>query len=59
MTKVFGEKNGRAKLTEMDVLEIRRLYSERIMTQGQIAEKYDLYQPYVSRIITKFYWSHI
>lgn len=52
-----GVKNGRVKLTEKDVIEIRRLSST--MSGYAIAKKYGIYQTTVSKILTRKLWKHI
>ena len=53
-----GEKNGRAKLKDADVLEIRQ-WLEFGYTQKVIAELFDVNIPQISRIKTGKTWSHI
>lgn len=56
-----GERNGQAKLTESDVLEIRSLYKGKGNgpTQRELAEKFGIAQQGVSRIINRNYWTHV
>lgn len=53
-----GKKNGRATLTEQDVLEIRRLAAEG-MTPIIIWKKYDVGKTTIYKIIKRELWSHI
>lgn len=46
-----GSKNGRAKLTEEEVKELRRLYYEDNLSQDKLATFFDLSQPSVSAIV--------
>lgn len=55
--KVRGENSSTAKLTEQDVLEIRRLINE--FSRKQIAEKYNIDYSTVAKIISRKLWSHI
>lgn len=47
------------ELTELQVLEIRRLRSVDGMFQQEIAEKFGVSQPLVSRILNRKVWKHI
>ena len=53
-----GSRNGRSKVTEDDVIEIRRLKSTGAMTRA-IARKYRLTESHVSCIITGRFWAHL
>lgn len=56
----LGIDNGRAKLTEEQVLEIRRLYAlENHMLQREIALMFGISRPLVGSIITRKRWKHI
>lgn len=46
-----GIENGRAKLSEEEVRELRRLYYEESVSQDELAAKYDLSQSTVSAIV--------
>lgn len=52
-----GEKNGFAKLTNSDVIEIRRL--GRIMRHQLIASKYGVHRATISRIIRGDSWTYV
>lgn len=54
-----GEKHGRAKLTEKEVVSIRELYAGGKCTQLQLAERFNVHKTQISGIITGRYWSHI
>ena len=54
----IGEKQGRSKLKEFQVLEIIDL-SKIGLTQNEIKEKYGISQGLVSKILNKKTWSHI
>jgi predicted XRE-type DNA-binding protein len=56
---VFGERNGKAKLTEEDVLEIRRLYDEEGFKQRHVAERFGITQVQVSAIVRRVAWPHV
>ena len=52
-----GEDCGNSKLTEQDVLEIRRKYKKGMM--GILAREYGLTRQNISSIINKITWRHI
>ena len=53
-----GEKNGNAKLTTKDVLEIRRLYSNGYKGT-KLAKMYAVSDANISGIINQKYWKHV
>lgn len=53
-----GSLNGRAKLTEQDVLSIRSLY-ENGMSQSEIAKQYNLGWSTIHNIVTNNTWKGI
>lgn len=53
---LFGEKNGRAKVTQEQVEEIRRLYAQGGITQARIGYLFGITQNMVSKIILKQNW---
>lgn len=55
---VRGENNGNAKLTKIDVLDIRSMY-EKGETQKCIAARYGMRQGSISRIIRRTSWEHV
>ncbi len=54
-----GETNCKSVLREKEVLEIRKIYSERKMTQKQLAQQYGVHKDTISRIIHRETWKHI
>lgn len=54
-----GEKNPRAKVTESDVIEIRRLYSNKEMSLKNIAKQFNVSSGCISKIIHRIRWKHI
>ncbi len=54
-----GIENGRAKLSEEDVKELRRLYYEETVSQDKLAKKYKLSQSTVSAIVRNETYKHI
>lgn len=56
--KMIGTTNGRAKISDSDVIEIRKL-SGTGPTQRQIGEKFGISNQTVSNIITKKSWKHL
>ena len=53
-----GSKNPKTKLTEADVLEIRRLRSEGMLNR-EIASRYGMKPKAISAIVTRRNWKHI
>lgn len=54
-----GEKSYWSKLTENDVLNIRKLYRDGVGTQEEIGRKYGVGQAAIFKIIHKQRWKHI
>jgi hypothetical protein len=54
-----GVDNGRAKLTEEQVIEIRGRYAEGGVTQRALAAKYGVSQPVIGDIVLRKIWSHL
>ena len=54
-----GESNGRAKLTETEVLEIRTIYALGNLSQTQIAYMFCVSQVHISDIVNRKIWAHI
>ena len=54
-----GEANGTAKLTDKQVLKIRKLYASRNYSQEELAEKFHVQQMTISKIIRRVTWTHI
>jgi hypothetical protein len=57
--KIRGENSGTAKITEKDVIEIRRLIETNELTRKQVAEKYNLEYSTVCKIYQRKLWGHI
>jgi len=55
----IGTNHPKAKLSEGDVLEIRRMYHEMHFLQREIAVFFDIKQVTVSRIVRRETWKHI
>jgi hypothetical protein len=54
-----GEIHGHAKLTEIEVLEIRDKYATNNYTQQQLGDEYNVSHVHISDIINKKKWKHI
>ncbi len=54
----FGERNGRAGLTEDDVRQIRRDYA-RGERQVDLAKRFSVHQTHISLIVTRKEWAHV
>lgn len=57
MGKSFGEKQHSSKLKEFQVIEIRKLKGK--MSQQKIAEKYNVKQVAIGRILSGIRWKHL
>ena len=55
----IGSKNGRVKLTESDVLEIRSKYIPRVYTIQKLADEYGVGNLSIFKIIHRQRWAHI
>jgi hypothetical protein len=56
---IKGERQGSAKLTEGQVLEIRSLYASHLYTYQKLAERYGVSPAAVRFIVTRRTWAHI
>ena len=54
-----GSQHGRAKITEDDVREIRRLYGTGKYRQKDLADRFGIDQTKVSLIILRKNWAHV
>lgn len=54
-----GEKNGRAKLTEQDVVKIRGLFKTGKKNRADIARQYRVTWRLINAIIKRQLWSHV
>ena len=59
LVKPKGELNGSSKLTEKQVIEIRKLYETGNYKQVELAEMYGLHKQYVNLIIHRRRWNHV
>jgi len=55
--RTYGEINGRAKLTDEKVEEIRTLYKSQDYTQRDLAKKYGISQGHVSELVNYKKWA--
>lgn len=58
-TAPIGEKQYRSKMTEQQVLEMRRRYMSGQVSQREIASEYGVKQSTVGKIVTGENWSHV
>ena len=56
-TNIAGSDNWNSKLSELDVLEIRRLYATGRIYQKTLAKMFCVNQQHISRIINKTRWA--
>ena len=54
-----GERNGRARLTEDQVLEIRAAYTNGDVLQRELAHQYGIATSLVSRIVNRKIWAYL
>lgn len=54
-----GESNGRSRLSENSVIEIRKLYATGMYSNRLLASKYNVVHQLISRIIRREIWTHI
>lgn len=54
-----GMRNGRAKITDDQVREIRRLYDAKELTQVELAARFGIGQSAISEIVRRTHWTHI
>lgn len=54
-----GERSGVAKLSEKDVLEIRKKYSPERNSSRKLAREYDVSKPTILRVVNRKTWRHI
>jgi hypothetical protein len=54
-----GEKHGRAKITECDVVAIRKAYSRGNITQRALARRFGITITQVSSIVRGEFWKHV
>jgi len=54
-----GEKNGATRLTESDVVEIRRLYSTGEYLMSELAKQYQMTDMGIRTLIRGITWSHV
>lgn len=54
-----GEKHPLARLTETQVIEIRRIRDERVLTLQQIADKFGMTKSSIEKIVHRKQWTHI
>src|SRR5258708_7500101 len=55
----FGEKSGRAILTEKQILEIRKKWIPKKVTAGQLAIEFGVSRRNIRSILTRESWKHI
>lgn len=54
-----GEKHGRSKLTEKQVLEIRKIYKAENISQEKLGKRFNVCRQSIGHIINKQNWQHI
>jgi IS30 family transposase len=51
--------NSAAVLSENDVRDIRRVHSTGVVSQGELAEQYNVAQTTISAIVRRETWAHV
>ncbi len=59
MNPPFGQNHHNSKLSEEQVKRIIQEYNEGNVTQQQLAEKYNVKQPLISKLIRRVAWIHV
>ena len=59
LKKGRGSSHGQSKLTEKQVLKIRKLYKDTNISQEALAIKYNISQTNISTIVRRIFWTHI
>lgn len=54
-----GEKNGRAKLTEQDIIEMRALYDSGSVSQDALGKRYGMGSANIHRIVHRKLWKGV
>lgn len=54
-----GEKHWQAKLTNSQVLKIRRLYMQGGVSYSQLASRYGVVKQTIHRVVKRKLWSHV
>lgn len=55
----LGARNHNAKLTEAEVVTLRKLYRNGLATQAELAAEFGINQANVSEIIRRTQWGHV
>ena len=59
LEKGIGEGNPRSKLTETQIIEMRRKYKSGCFSRSELAKNYSVTQGHVWRIVNRKQWNHI
>jgi len=55
----YGTRNAAAKITDEDVVSIRKMYDSGEFTQNQLSNKFNLSQGIIGKIINGLLWEHV
>ena len=58
-TAARGEGNGKSKLSEENIRDIRKIYAAKIMNQYELAVKFGVTQPTIGHIVRNETWRHV
>ena len=56
---VMGEINGKSKLTEKEVLEIRAKYNSKNISQRELSRQYKVSQCAINNVVNSKNWAHV
>lgn len=56
--KLTGEDHGRSKLTQEEVIEIRRKYEETDITQSDLSKMYEVSRRQIGYIVNGKFWNN-
>lgn len=54
-----GEQGNHSRLTEADVLEIRRIYTPRVISQSMLAARFGVTKTTIRHILQRRTWTHV
>jgi Mor family transcriptional regulator len=55
----MGEINGKSKLTEKEVLEIRAKYNSKNISQRELSRQYKVSQCAINNVVNSKNWAHV
>ena len=58
-TRPIGERNGACKLTELEVRQIREIYSQGNTSHVKMAKRFNVSKTLIARILQRIAWAHV